>query len=68
MAETWEAIAHLLGSRMRHQANNCPEDHIADRDAPNCPFCADRVAYLRYLAKCRGERYVSRMRNGADDG
>lgn len=36
---------------------NPGEHHNPDEAADTCPFCADTIAYRRYLARCEGRRY-----------
>lgn len=67
MPETWRMIADDLAARLQHHAaaagavssdpaiaaawnqGGCPHPlHKAD---PECPFCEDRRAHRRYLAK-----------------
>jgi len=33
------------------------EHHDPDKAAAECPFCADTIAYRRFVARTRGERY-----------
>lgn len=37
---------------------NAGEHHDPDEAADSCPFCADTIAYRRYLAKRAGRRYT----------
>lgn len=62
---TWKEVAIALGERLSYQAS-CPEEdaagnrlHVIATDYPNCPFCADRVAYQMYVNKM----YVGKMKS-----
>lgn len=66
---TWREVARALGERMQYPAqlagtNNpdftmlndgCCHD-VAHADPDNCPFCADRAAYLLWLKKEKDSR------------
>ena len=76
--ESWEAVAHALAERLRHQANACPAGyyspgegqgrgsfngeegvhHDPDEAAEYCAFCADTIAYRRFVARRDGRRYT----------
>jgi hypothetical protein len=45
---SWRAIAELLAERLAVHAF-CPQHSLSDAE-PDCPFCADRAAYWKYLA------------------
>lgn len=63
MPETWRMIADDLAERLSHQADaagSADPDSGLDQTGcthqlwqadPACPFCEDRRAYRRYLAK-----------------
>lgn len=62
MPETWRMIADDLASRLQYQADAAGSVSDLYPDAqgcahklwqadPDCPFCEDRRAYRRYLAK-----------------
>lgn len=48
--ESWQQLAHALGARMVHHAY-CGDHPLAEAVPDDCPFCADRDAYLRYQRK-----------------
>lgn len=54
----WRAIAIELGDRMRYNAF-C-DTHPVAHPAKDCPFCADRSAYLRYKAAADAEGIPTR--------
>ncbi len=46
---SWREIAGVLAERMQHHAFCL--DHRAIEAKPDCPFCRDRAAYERWVAK-----------------
>ena len=50
--QSWRAVADLLASRMANHAH-CAAHPKRDADVQNCPFCADRDAYLKWQDKKR---------------
>lgn len=72
--ESWETVARALAARMAYQANNCPAGtgelgytvddpslvhRVPEEHADDCPFCADTVAYRRFVAK---DEHIARAR------
>lgn len=46
---SWERVARVLGERMHHHA--VCEEHPLETADEQCPFCADRAAYLMFRRK-----------------
>lgn len=61
MAESWEAVAHALASRLMHAT---APDHNPIQ--PDCPYCQDYLAFARFVAKRKamGRPWVDPLAGG----
>ena len=64
---TWREIARQLAERLEHQAalagtgDGCTHS-LNEADPDNCPFCADRAAFLRWQRREQRVRALDRAR------
>lgn len=59
--ESWRSVSFALARRLSHAAGDysCNAHSVSEADVERCPFCADRDAYRRFVAKARYDPWAA---------